>query len=85
MLMGLVLLFIRTLLWGGTKIYQNVTIGSGQGPKIGKNCILGCGSCILGNIVVGDNVKIGANAVVLHDVPNNCTVVGIPAKIVNKS
>ena len=68
----------------GTIIYQNVTIGSGHGPIIGKNCILGAGCCILGNVIIGDNCKIGANAVVLNDVPDNCTVVGVPGKIVKK-
>ena len=69
----------------GTKIYQNVTIGSGNGPKIGENCVLGCGCCILGDIIIGNNVKVGANAVVLQDVPDGCTVVGIPAKIIKKN
>lgn len=64
----------------GTKIYQNVTIGSGNGPVVGRNCVLGCGCCILGDITIGENVKVGANAVVLHDVPDNCTVVGVPAQ-----
>lgn len=68
----------------GTLIYQNVTIGNGMGPKIGKNCVIGAGACILGDIVIGDNVKIGANAVVLKDIPDNCTVVGIPAKIIKQ-
>lgn len=67
----------------GTKIYQNVTVGSGEfGPRIGENCILGAGCCILGDIVIGNNVHVGANAVVLNDVPDNCTVVGVPARIV---
>lgn len=74
----------NSVVLGGTKIYQNVTIGSGNGPKIGKNCILGSGCCILGNITIGNNVKIGANAVVLKDVPDDCTVVGIPGKILRK-
>ncbi len=68
----------------GTVIYQNVTVGSGKGPKIGKNCILGVGCCVLGNITLGDNVKVGANAVVLESVPDNCTVVGVPARIVKR-
>lgn len=71
----------------GTLIYQNVCIGgrNGQGgATIGKNCILGTGCCILGEIKIGDNVRIGANAVVLEDVPDNCTVVGVPAKIVKR-
>ena len=75
----------NSVIGGGTKIYQNVTIGSGNGPKIGKNCVLGCGSCILGDITIGNNVKIGANAVVLHDVPDGCTVVGVPARIVKNT
>ena len=62
-------------------IYQNVTIGNANGPKIGSGVIIGSGACILGDITIGDNVKIGANAVVLQNVPDNVTVVGIPAKI----
>ena len=63
-------------------IYQNVTIGSGNGPQIGENCIIGAGACVLGDITIGNNVNIGANAVVLKDVPDNCTVVGIPGRII---
>lgn len=66
----------------GTKIYQNVTIGNNNGPKIGKNCILGTGAVILGDIVIGDNCKIGANAVVLTDIPAGSTAVGVPARVV---
>lgn len=66
----------------GTIIYQNVTIGSGNGPQVGKNCLLGAGCCILGNIRIGDGVKVGANAVVLEDVPDGCTAVGVPARII---
>lgn len=67
-----------------TKIYQHVTIGGGHGPRIGERCVLGSGCCILGDIKIGDNVKVGANAVVLEDVPDNCTVVGIPARIIKR-
>ena len=66
----------------GTIIYQNVTIGNANGPKIGRNCVIGCGAVILGDIKIGDNVKIGANAVVLQDVPDGATVVGVPATVV---
>lgn len=70
-----------------TIVYQNVTLGGVKGrygPNIGRNCIIGAGAVILGDITIGDNVKIGANAVVLKDVPANCTVVGVPAKIVKR-
>ena len=68
----------------GTIIDQNVTIGSGTGPQIGENCMLCAGCCILGDIKIGNNVIIGANSVVLNDIPDNCTVVGIPEKIIKK-
>jgi serine O-acetyltransferase len=69
-------------------LYQGVTLG-GTGkekgkrhPTIGNNVVIGAGAKILGNITIGDNVKIGAGSVVLRDVPPNCTVVGVPGKIV---
>lgn len=43
---------------------------------------VGCGAVIVGDILIGDNVTIGANSVVLKNVPSNCTVVGNPARIV---
>lgn len=72
-------------------IFQNVTIGikslddmDRKAPEIGDNCVIGAGACLLGGIKVGDNVKIGANTVVLHDVPSNSTVVGVEGRIINK-
>lgn len=69
-------------------IYHGVTLG-GTGkdklkrhPTLKNNVIVGCGSKILGNITIGENVKIGANSVVLKDIDNNSTVVGIPGNIV---
>ncbi|MGB9887660.1 MAG: serine O-acetyltransferase [Moorellales bacterium] len=69
-------------------IYQGVTLG-GTGkekgkrhPTIGNNVVISTGAKVLGNITIGDNVKIGAGSVVLRDVPPNCTVVGVPGKIV---
>ena len=50
-------------------------------PDLGNNVIVGSGAKVLGPIKIGDNVKIGANAVVLKDIPDNVTVVGIPAEI----
>ena len=70
-------------------MYHGVTLG-GTGknkgkrhPTVGNNVFIGTGAKILGPIKVGDNVKIGANAVVLKDVPANSTAVGIPARIIN--
>lgn len=68
-------------------IFQQVTIGqdeNGNAPIIGDNCYIGTGAKIIGNITIGNNVKIGANAVVVKDVPSNCTVVGVPGKIIKK-
>ena len=73
-----------------TLIYQNVTLGrigldNQDAPVIGDNCVIGAGACILGKIHIGDNVKIGANAVVTKDIPDNCTAVGVPAKVIHKN
>lgn len=71
-------------------LYHGVTLG-GTGkdtgkrhPTIGNNVIIGCGAKVLGPINVGDNAKIGGNAVVVKDVPPNTTAVGIPARIIYK-
>lgn len=72
-------------------IYQGVTLGgtgkeSGKRhPTLGENVVVGAGAKVLGNITVGDNVRIGAGSVVLRDVPSDCTVVGIPGRIVYRS
>lgn len=76
-------------------IYSNVVLGSRNGsldkgyrakrhPTIGNNVMIGSGAKILGDIKIGNNVKVGANAVVLKDVPDNCTVVGIPARVIKQ-
>ena len=64
------------------RIYQNVTMGGGQGPVLGDNVFVGAGACILGNVVIGNDCKIGANAVVISNLPNGATAVGVPARIV---
>lgn len=77
----------NTKIGDGCTIYQNVTIGGRNGETgvtIGNNCIIGAGSAVLGQISIGNNAKIGANAVVLQNVPDNCTAVGIPAKIITR-
>jgi serine O-acetyltransferase len=65
-------------------IYQGVTLG-GTGfargkrhPTVGNEVMIGAGSALLGPIEIGDRAKIGANSVVIHDVPPNSTVVGVP-------
>jgi serine O-acetyltransferase len=68
-------------------IGANVTIGGRGGPGvpiIGNNVLLGTGAKILGGIRIGDNARVGANAVVLTDVPENATAVGVPARIISK-
>ncbi|MTV49503.1 serine O-acetyltransferase [Heliobacillus mobilis] len=69
-------------------IYQGVTLG-GTGkekgkrhPTIGNNVVVSSGAKVLGSMTIGDNVKIGAGSVVLKPVPPNCTVVGVPGRIV---
>lgn len=71
-------------------IYQGVTLG-GTGkdtgkrhPTIGNNVLIGSGAKVLGPFVVGNNVKIAAGAVVLTEIPDNCTAVGVPARIVRR-
>lgn len=71
-------------------LYQGVTLG-GTGiqrgkrhPTLGDNVVVGAGAKVLGNIHLGNNVKVGAGSVVVHPVPDNCTVVGVPAEIVRK-
>ncbi|KRQ93243.1 serine O-acetyltransferase [Bradyrhizobium valentinum] len=69
-------------------ILQNVTIGRKHSepdlaPKIGRGVFLSAGSTIIGNVSVGDFAKIGAGAVVEHDVPAGCTAVGVPARLTN--
>jgi len=54
-----------------------------RGPIIGNRVFIGTGAKVLGPITIGDDVRIGANAVVLDDVPSGCTVVGAPARIVH--
>jgi len=72
----------------GCTIYQGVTLGgtslqrTKRHPTLGKNVTIGSGAAVLGAIHVGDGAKIGANSVVVKDVPANATVVGIPGRVV---
>jgi serine O-acetyltransferase len=71
-------------------LYHQVTLGgtsldkNKRHPTLGNGVLVGMGAKILGNITIGDHCRIGANAVVNKDVPANCTVVGIPGRIVRR-
>ena len=69
-------------------ILQNVTIGRkpshpDRAPRIGRGVLLSAGSTIVGDVSIGDFARIGAGAVVEHDVPGGCTAVGVPARLTN--
>ncbi len=71
-------------------IYQGVTLG-GTGkekgkrhPTIGNNVMISAGAKVLGSFRIGNNVKIGAGSVVLESIPDDCTVVGVPGRIVKR-
>jgi serine O-acetyltransferase len=70
-------------------IYQQVTLGGvstshgKRHPTVGNNVIIGAGAKVLGNINIGEGAKVGANSVVVKDVPSFATAVGIPAKIIS--
>ncbi len=72
-------------------LYQGVTLG-GTGnedgkrhPTLGNGVVVGTGAKVLGNIHIGDHVRVGGNSVVVKDVPADCTVVGIPGRIVRRN
>ena len=72
-------------------IYQGVTLGGTslehgkRHPTVGNRVVVGAGAKVLGPITIGDDSRVGANAVVVHSVPPNSVVVGIPGKIISRS
>ena len=70
---------------------QQVTIGSSRGgnkegyPTIGNRCFIAAGAKIIGNVTIGDDVVVGANAVVTKDIPSGSVVGGVPAKIIGNN
>lgn len=79
-----------TIIGDDVLIYQQVTLG-GTGkehgkrhPTIGNNVIIGAGAKVLGNITISDMVRIGAGSVVIDDVPENSTVIGVPGRVVQR-
>lgn len=79
----------RAVIGKNCVIGSNVTIGgrsrSRDVPVIGDNVYIATGAKVLGAIKVGSNVVIGANAVVIQDVPDNCVVAGVPAKVIREN
>ena len=71
-------------------IYQGVTLGGvslihgKRHPTIRKGAVIGAGAKVLGNIIIGEHAKIGANSVVVKEVPDNATAIGIPAHVIAK-
>lgn len=79
-----------TIIGDNVTLYQGVTLG-GTGKETGKrhptlcdNVMVSAGAKILGSFTIGENSKIGAGSVVLDEVPSNCTVVGVPGRIVKR-
>ncbi len=79
-----------TVIGDNVTLYQGVTLG-GTGkekgkrhPTIGNNVMISAGAKILGSFTIGDDSKVGAGSVVLEEVPPNCTVVGVPGRIVKQ-
>lgn len=79
-----------TIIGNNVTLFQGVTLG-GTGkkkgkrhPTLGNNIVVGVGAKVLGDITIGDNVKLGANSVVLESVPSDSTVVGVPGRVVKK-
>ena len=84
----------QTVIGAGCDIQHGVTFGilyngnhnifgRGGAPRLGKCVFVGCKATLLGPISVGDNARIGAGALVIENVPANCTAVGVPARIIH--
>lgn len=95
---GVMIYHVGDMIWVGSacKIGANCTLRPGVvfGRKrvtpdpepviVGDNCEFGVGAKIIGSLTIGNNVSVGANAVVTHDVPDNSIAIGIPAKVITK-
>jgi len=82
-----VVIHSKTIIGNNCTIAQNVTIArkgeNNDVPVIGDNVYIGAGACILGPVKIGDGAIVGANSVVMQDVPAHCVVAGIPARLIN--
>lgn len=84
---GNVIVNWQTRIGANCRIHPGVCIGEldGATPTIGDGAYLGPGAKIYGSVVLGDNVRVGANAVVNKSFPSNSTLVGVPARAVEKA
>lgn len=84
-----VVIHSRAVIGKNCLIGQGVTIGGKSGwyevPRIGDNVHINAGAKIIGPVRIGNNVEIGANCVVVKDVPDNCVVAGVPARILRSN
>ena len=80
-----------SIIGNNVTIYHGVTLGGvslekgKRHPTVGNNVVIGAGAKVLGNITIGANSKIGANSVILKDIPEDSVAVGIPGKIITNS
>lgn len=81
---GYVVVGPRSILGQRCRLYQGVTVGQNRGlePTIGDDVVLSPGAKILGDVRIGDGALVGANAVVLDDIPSGATAVGVPARVI---
>lgn len=84
---GNIVIGAGAIIGDGCKIYQGVTIGckNSEYPVIGNSVTIFPGAKVIGGIKIGDNVVIGTNAVVLHDVASNYVVAGNPARVIKRN
>ncbi|MEA3330251.1 MAG: serine O-acetyltransferase [Campylobacterota bacterium] len=79
-----------TIIEDDVLIYQAVTLGGvslehgKRHPTVKRGAVIGAGAKVLGNITIGEDAKIGANSVVVREVPDNATAIGIPAHVIEK-
>jgi serine O-acetyltransferase len=82
---GGIIIHSETVIGEGCTLYHGVTLGDrggwGGAPRIGNHVMIGAGAKILGDVTVGDNCRIGANAVVTTSIPPHCVAIGVPAVV----